>query len=120
MQNDIHYYYIRRPESTDLIACVAITQNDDKTVNRGISICSENERFDKEKARTKSRGRLTCALTKKSDNLPIRQNIDKKNLQDYCDYVKNIDPDNKFGLLYKAGYSNIATTMEERMFNKPE
>lgn len=57
MQNEILYYYLR-DEGKHPYGCVAITDNGDGTIKRGVSICSKKDNFCKPYARALALKRL--------------------------------------------------------------
>jgi hypothetical protein len=48
--NDVVYYYLR-DENNQPYGCVAIIENEDGTINRGVSLCSVADVFKKDCAR---------------------------------------------------------------------
>ena len=50
MQNEIFYYYLR-DEGNHPYGCVAIQETGDGRINRGVSICSTMDKFDRKHAR---------------------------------------------------------------------
>ena len=88
------HYYIRRSDTKQPIACVAFNENEDGTVNRGISICSTREIFSKNKARNKAIGRLVSATKHKVNGHPIRtENMEHEGLKWYMFQLEGIlDP----------------------------
>lgn len=60
MQNEIFYYYLR-DEKNHPYGCVAIQETGHGTINRGVSLCSTRDRFDKSHARGLALTRLRQA-----------------------------------------------------------
>jgi len=119
MTDTIQYYYLRDFKTYQPYACIAINQNDDGTVDRGISICSSEDQFDKKLARSKSRGRLLHAAYKKCNSELINnKNVD--NVNKYLAWANTIDQSKKYNLMFKSSYNSVATASEIRMLNKPE
>ena len=50
MKEEVVYYYLKNDENKP-IGCVAIKENADGTINRGVSICSKADAFVKKCAR---------------------------------------------------------------------
>ena len=87
----IYHYYIRRADTNQPIACVAFGENEDGTVNRGISICSTREIFSKTKARNKAIGRMVAASEHGGDSYPIRdKNVVHEGLRWYIFQIAGI------------------------------
>lgn len=57
MNNEIFYYYLRN-EGKHPYGCVAITDNGDGTIKRGVSICSKKDNFNKPYSRALALKRL--------------------------------------------------------------
>jgi len=116
VKGTMKHYYIRRDDTKQPIACVAFNENDDGTVNRGISICSTREIFSKNKARNKAVGRLVSATTRKTNGHPIRtENMKHEGLKWYMfqlggilDLVHGSDKMMKF----KSCYQDIPNDIE--------
>ena len=119
-EDTIMHYYIRDHITNQPIACVSINVDEDGFVSRGIAICSDNERFDRKKARHKSRGRLIKALTNKEDSLPIRQIDLLLNLQSYFFEVGRLSGilgEGKKMIQYKSCYRGDPIEMELKMID---
>ena len=81
--NKMNVYHLRTVETDKIVdgqrikvggrpyATVAIEINDDKTVNRGIAICSARDAFVKKIGVKKAIGRLTSAKEKSANVCPI-------------------------------------------------
>ena len=62
MEKVIHYYYLRDTYQPCIPrGCVALHENEDGSVNRGVSYCSTNDNFSKKKARSLALKRLSLA-----------------------------------------------------------
>ena len=122
MEIDALHYYLRKDDTKQPFACVAISKNEDGTVNRGISICSKDEPFKRGKARDKALGRLAKAVEKKEDSLPLRRMEIPESLSWYFYSVGKIvgaTENGKKMLQFKSIFSDVPTTMEKRMLEKP-
>jgi hypothetical protein len=115
---DVIFYYLRNSElnKNDTtakrgvpIGVVAVRENEDGTVNRGVSICSPCDRYNKKAGRGIAFKRLLEAEAKKM-SIPFG---------DYNgdDSKKNII---NFPFENKADYRAKITAAEFRMFHKPE
>ena len=99
-------YYVRQGHIP--VGCVAISLNDDGTIDRGVSYCSRKDNFSKKKGRNLALARLAIA----------RKGIDVK----FGEYQGNKRP----GLVvvdrfeFCAAHKALPTKFEERMLYKPE
>ena len=64
--NKIFFYYIK-DENNNKIGCVAVNENEDGTINRGVSICSKVDKFNKTKARGIAYSRLINVCNTKTN-----------------------------------------------------
>ena len=115
---DVIFYYLRNSElnKNDTtakkgvpIGVVAVRENEDGTVNRGVSVCSIHDRYDKNAGRGIALQRLLAAETN-CRSVPFAKftgDEDKKTM-------KNIPFD------YKSDFHAEITPQEYRMFHKPE
>lgn len=61
-KDNVHIYYLRDPQQKHLpVGCVAICENSDGTINRGVSLCSYRDNFSKRRARNLATARLSLA-----------------------------------------------------------
>ena len=119
--DDSVHYYIRRMDTKAPVACVAIKPHDDGTVSRGISICSFDEPFKRDKGRNKARGRLVKALKNKKDDLPIRTDVSLECIQWYFFELGGmVSTGGGISMTkYKSCYCDQPTDMERKMLEKP-
>ena len=88
---------------------VAIRENEDGTVNRGVSICSPGDRYNKVAGRGIALKRLMEAEEKK-DNIPFGYYTGEECKQKITN----------FPFMFKSSYRDVITKFEHRMFHKPE
>ena len=88
---------------------VAIRENEDGTVNRGVSICSPGDKFNKVAGKGVAFKRLVEAENKK-ENIP------------FGGYVGDESKKNMIHLpfIFKSSYRDNVTDFEYRMLHKPE
>lgn len=72
--NDDFYIYYLRDTNRNPFGCVALRRDKDGNWARGISICSSQDQFIKEKAKRLSKGRCIKALFSKQSTDPIQAN----------------------------------------------
>lgn len=115
MEREVFYYYLK-DENDKLYGCVAICENEDGTINRGVSLCSTKDTFKKVRARGLAFKRMNDAIKTKSimafndynsDTLP------KTGLN--CPVSFN---DAEFNTKY--AYAVEPTAKEHRILHKPE
>ena len=115
---EVMFYYLRdeslnandkRAKKGSPFGVVAIRENADGTVNRGISICSPGDKYNKVAGRGLALKRLIEAETKK-ENIPFGVYTGKEE-------SKNIT---NMPFVYKSYYRDVITKFEHRMFHKPE
>lgn len=75
---------MHKPNKGKPIGCVCLVKNDNGTYNRGISICSKKDRFEKRIARQIAFSRATCGK-----NLTVKKLIHKTPVLDYIDDTLN-------------------------------
>lgn len=103
------YYYLRK-NGTDgkrgeMFGAVVVTMNDDGTVNRGVSVCSPKDRFNKKIAVNIALGRLRKAIETQS-NIPMGTYRGK------TEKIIN----RVYGKLDAGNFHVPANEMEQRMF----
>lgn len=119
VKNKVQYYYLRMENSNygekgKPFGVVAIKENSDGTVNRGVSICSSADSFNKRAGRGIALKRLMQAeKNQTTEKFPTYLG---KTPQNIC-YIKGIA-----GRVIerKYCYHDVATEHEYRMFHKPE
>lgn len=62
MKNGVFYYYLR-DEKNHPYGCVAIQESVDGKINRGVSLCSKRDNFDRKHARGLALRRLNIACS---------------------------------------------------------
>lgn len=62
MNNEVLYYYLR-DENNHPYGCVAIQESVNGKINRGVSLCSKCDNFDKKRARGIALSRLNTACS---------------------------------------------------------
>lgn len=107
------FFYYLKDENGKAYGCVAFCENEDGTINRGISICSKEDAFRKVTARGIAEKRMHDAIKK------------KKSFNHFGYYygVNRTSPDVFFGkdiFIYKSAYSVAPTVKEYRIAHKPE
>ena len=122
--SNVSYYYLRDQHNNPR-GCVAIEKNADGTVNRGISICSELDRFDRACARGIALQRLNIA---KRDE----KNVEFNKYNGECsggvrhmpvwdlthtDVADKMDIGNL--ITFKCTFRDQPTQFEKRMLEKP-
>jgi hypothetical protein len=115
---DVIFYYLRdrklNPNDSTAkkgvpIGVVAVRENEDGTVNRGVSICSRKDRYDKNAGRGIALKRLITAETI-CRSIPFGEYVgdeDKKMMRD-------------INFKYHTDFHAEITPEEYRMFHKPE
>ena len=110
---EVFYYYLR-DEQQKAYGCVAINENDDGTINRGVSLCSHGDVFVKRCARNIAFQRLQEAMKKKK-SIPFNR---------YNGFARGtmncpVDLDD-FELSTRSAYGVVPNAYEYRMLHKPE
>ena len=112
MEREIVYYYLRHDDGHPY-GCVAIKENDDGTINRGVSLCSLNDKFVKATARGVAIKRLNDAEKHKSST----------KFDIYAGAYQNMGIPILIGCCYfnyKSEYHVEPTKKEYRMLHKPD
>lgn len=108
--NDIIYYYLK-DENNQPYGCVAIRENEDGTINRGVSVCSKKDAFLKASARG-------IAFKRLNDSYKLKETVyfNKYN------GIKRTCPINleEFAINTKIAYYIKPTEQEYRMLHKPD
>jgi len=103
------YYYLRKEGQNgkrgDMYGAVVVSMNEDGTVNRGVSICSSKDRFDKTIAVNIARGRYRKVLEKK-ESIPMKEYLGKKEKINFKYY----------GRVNAGDYGATPNEVEKRMF----
>jgi hypothetical protein len=110
---EVNFYYLR-DENGKSYGCVAFCENEDGTVNRGISICSKEDAFKKVAARGIALKRMNDAIKRKEsfDHFGYYYG-DKQSCPDCFEAGKDI-------FQYKSAYAVKSTAKEHRILYKPE
>lgn len=113
MKKEVYYYYLRNEEQKPY-GCVAISENEDGTINRGVSICSTTDIFLKKCARGLAFKRMKEAVKNKNTVHFNRYNsyAEKKPLCPADFEALEFDT--------KSAYAVTPTAKEYRMLHKPE
>lgn len=111
MEQEIVYYYLK-DEQNHPFGCVAIYENEDGTINRGISLCSTQDAFKKACARGLAFKRLNAAMNSKT-SIKFAKHHDESCVRISCPI--------KFNSLteFKSAYHVEPTKQEYRMLHKP-
>ncbi len=121
--SNVSYYYLRYQHNIPL-GCLAIEKKADGTVNRGISICSELDRFDRACARGIALQRLNIAKRDEKNvefnkyngegsgvrHMPV-WDLTHTNVADKMD-IGNL-------IAFKCTFRDQPTQFEKRMLEKP-
>ena len=114
MVQEVLYYYLKNEETKKPFGCVAICENEDGTINRGISLCSTKDVFQKNCARGLAFKRLNEAIKNKSSNKFNEFFGEESN----CPVeVTGFTADEFFKM--KSAYKVKPTAKEYRMLHKP-
>ena len=107
----IFFYYLK-DEQNNKIGCVAVNENENGTVNRGVSICSKTDKFNKTKARGIAYSRLMNVLKEKK-NVPfnVYTGMEEKILAPKIPDV--------YEITFKEHYEAKQSSKEHRMLHKP-
>lgn len=111
MTDSINFYYVRN-KLNQPIACVAISELDDRKIARGVSICSKKDRFSKTVARKIAAHRLSQAIQNES-SFVFGEYTGQKSLRPNESYEL---PELHFKMAYKIN----PTAYEDRILHKPE
>lgn len=113
----VMYYYVRNGKSKKSVgtpyAVVAVRENDDGTVNRGVSMCSPLDTFKK----VIGRGIAMQRLIKAETDCRCSGKFKKYNGDDSKRNVWNDEFFTKYA--YKSGFHEQINDREYRMFHKP-
>ncbi|MBR4316808.1 MAG: hypothetical protein IKP65_07610 [Alphaproteobacteria bacterium] len=119
ISGSVHYYYLREMHENDKQApkghpfgVIAVKNNGDGTVNRGIAICSPTDYFDKRKGRGLALQRLLKAEREQKSSEAFSCYTGNKDKM-------NFDTSKVDAFQYKCGYREAETKQEHRMFYKP-
>lgn len=111
---NIVFYYLRKNDNANgrgtPYGVVAVRENEDGTVNRGVSLCSPDDKYDKNAGRGIALKRLIKAESdKRSTEFGVYTGVREKKKMDY---------DIPFSL--KSAFHELITKEEHRMFHKPK
>lgn len=114
MEREVFYYYLKN-ENDKPFGCVAICENEDGTINRGVSLCSTRDTFKKVCARGLAFKRMNDAIKNKTT----------VTFDEYHGTPKNglncpVDFDELFAFNTKSAYAVVPTAKEHRILHKPE
>ena len=108
MANEIYYYYLRNSENHP-VGCVAIQETHDGKINRGVSLCSKKDHFNKNHARGLALARLNEA----------KESLFSKPFNQY--YGNQPTMPAVANLPYEKYSCNVVPTdFEKRILTKPE
>lgn len=105
----MRHYYLREKKSDrtrgGMFGCVVVDINDDGTVNRGVSVCSHRDKFDKTIALNIATGRFNKAVQ-------THQNIPMKSYNGKAEKLQN----RVYGKFDAGSFHAEANETEKRMF----
>lgn len=120
----VQHYYVRNAENHPFGVVALYQQKDEETGNmiysRGISICHENDRFDKKVGKKRAFSMLKRAVGMKVSSCPIIHlanmsfptgNINEFMISNQTQGIKASD----LGIIYAAGYNIKLTFFEAKM-----
>lgn len=110
---EVFYYYLKG-ENQKPYGCVAIMENPDGTINRGVSLCSKTDAFVKRCARGLAFKRMMDAFKNKTTTTFNRYNEHAIN---DCNCPVDL---NKMEFDTRSAYSVNPTPKEYRILHKPE
>ena len=109
------FYYLRKEVKMEghqtmnvPYATVAVEINEDKTVNRGVSVCSKKDKFVKSKGRNLALARLEYAKKAKENKYEVKTYTGKPE--------KSMRPDIPFKHL--VCYRDVPNDIEKKMFKR--
>lgn len=118
MSEEVMYYYLRDQHNNPR-GCVAMSVNPDGTVNRGVSLCSMWDTFNKAHARGLALGRLNEAIRSKKDSMFGTYQGNKCVCNPGYDLVMNVRMadmvDYNLLLPYKSHYAVRPNKFEQKM-----
>ena len=117
MKEDVMFYYLRDDHNHPR-GCVAMSVNDDGTVNRGVSLCSTIDQFDRAHARGLAVKRLQDAL-KIKENMAFDKYYGRKGTKAPYWELSHCNADNAVVVVYKVHFKAIPTEFERKMLNNP-
>ena len=117
MEREVFYYYLK-DENDKPYGCVAMCENEDGTINRGVSLCSTKDTFKKVCARGLAFKRMNDAIKTESTVAFNEYNsnvLPKDGLN--CPVKFN---DSEEVINTKYAYAIMPTAKEHRILHKPE
>jgi len=113
MEREVFYYYLK-DENDKPYGCVAMCENEDGTINRGVSLCSTKDTFKKVCARGLAFKRMNDAIkTQKTEYFSEYNGIPMNGLNCPVDITEQV-------FAVKFAYAVTPTAKEHRILHKPE
>ena len=121
---NIHFYYIRRENGQPMATgCFGLGRDDTKyTWSRGVSICSEKDRFDKKAGKAVAIGRARRANGTYKNSSPVAEPLPGKNTSRPIAH-EFLQCARRYGLQdigFKSEFNVTLTDFEKGMLDKEE
>ena len=118
MKEDVMFYYLRDDHNHPR-GCVAMSVNQDGTVNRGVSLCSMMDSFNRAHARGLAMKRLNEAV-KAQSNLAFEKYYGCRGVMAPSWELTHCNRDNASIVSYKMHFKANPTEFEKKMINNPK